>query len=409
MLYRHRLLVLLFALGTVTYLDRICISVAGPRIQAELGISPSNWGWVVASFAFGYALFEIPGGVMADRFGARRVLTRIVIWWSAFTSLTGMVSGLGGLLVVRFLFGAGEAGAFPGATSAIARWFPGNERSRAQGVLWMSSRVGAVLSPILVVPLQRAYGWRVSFHVFALLGIVWCVVWFIWYRDRPEQKRGITPEELATIGAGAPAPEHAGMPWRAAMRKATFWKLLFMFHAYAWAAYFYLSWLHTYLQKGWGMSEDQMRVWSSLPFVLGAIGNIAGGVLSDRLTARHGPRIGRHAVGATGLFIGAASLLVVALAKTPTVAAVALCIGFAGLDCFLPVAWAMALDLGGRNAGALSGAMNMAGQTGSFLTSVLFGYLVEHFGNYQTPLFPLAFMCAVSGIVMLRIDPTAKI
>jgi len=194
--------VLLFLLAVITFLDRVCISVAGPRIQEYLCIGPQEWGWVVGMFAVAYGVFEIPGGWMADRFGPRLILTRIVLWWSAFTALTGAVSGFHALLLTRFCFGAGAAGAFPSAGASIASWFPTSERGRAFGsFLYLAMQAGGALSPLLVVPIQMRYGWRASFYVFALLGVVWAVVWFLWFRNTPQEKRGVTPSELDEIGA----------------------------------------------------------------------------------------------------------------------------------------------------------------------------------------------------------------
>ena len=160
MLYRHRVLTLLFFLSIITYLDRVCISVAGPAMQKELGLSQTQWGWVVGVFALSYAAFEIPSGAMGDRIGPRKTLTRIVLWWSVFTSLTGMVSRFWTLLMVRFAFGAGEAGAYPNSSSSISRWFPVQERGRALGTVWMASRLGGAVSPLLVVPIMAIWGWR---------------------------------------------------------------------------------------------------------------------------------------------------------------------------------------------------------------------------------------------------------
>ena len=414
MAYRHRTLGLLFFLSVVTYLDRVCIGVAGPRMQNELGIAPHQWGWVIGAFTIGYALFEIPGGMMADRWGARVTLTRIVLFWSIFTYATGLVSSLGLLLIVRFLFGAGEAGAFPGATSAISRWFPAHERSRAQGVVWMASRLGGMFSALLVVPIQQRWGWRTSFYLFAVVGVIWCIVWYVWYRDRPEEKKGVSAAEIALIRGGAqPAAAgrgHVPVDWRALVRKSNFWKLLFTYHAYAWGAFFYVGWLHTYLQKGRGFTEDDMKVWSALPFLMGALGNFTGGMVSDLLVRRRGLLVGRRLVGALGLALGATFLFAAAFTENNLAAAVFLCLGSFSMDCFLPVAWAMTLDLGRRSAGSISGAMNMAGQLGSFVSAVVFGYLVKLLdGRYSLALVPLAAMTAVSAFVFTRIDPTVPL
>ncbi len=408
MAYRYRTLTLLFFLSVITYLDRVCISVAGPRMQDQLGITPHQWAWVVGAFTIGYALFEIPGGMMADRWGARVTLARIVLFWSIFTYATGTVGTLAVLLLVRFLFGAGEAGAFPGATSAISRWFPAHERSRATGVVWMASRLGGAFTPLLVVPIQKQWGWRTSFYLFAVVGVLWCVVWYLWYRDRPEDKKGVPAEEIALIRSTAPpaTAAHGRVRWGQLLRRATFWKLLFTYHAYSWGAFFYVSWLHTYLQKGRGFSEDDMKLWSSLPFFLGALGNLTGGLVSDLLVRRRGLVLGRRLVGTFGLSLGALFLFGAVFTDSKVLAAVFLCLGAFSMDCFLPVAWAMTLDMGRRSAGSISGAMNMAGQLGSFTSSLAFGYLVEALsGNYVLALLPLAGMTAVSAVVFTRIDP----
>jgi MFS family permease len=181
MKYGHRVLGLLSLLSIITYLDRVCIAVAGPRMQDELHISPEAWGWVTGIFALSYGLFEIPSGAMGDRLGPRRVLTRIVLWWSAFTSLTGAVSKYYLLLLTRFRFGMGEAGAYPNAATVIARWIPAQQRARAWGIVWMASQIGGSISPLLVVPIQMRFGWRASFFTFGMLGVIWSGIWYWWY------------------------------------------------------------------------------------------------------------------------------------------------------------------------------------------------------------------------------------
>jgi MFS family permease len=408
MKHRHRVLLLLFFLSIVTYLDRVCLSVAGPRMQADLGISPERWGWVVGAFTLSYAIFEIPTGAMGDRVGARRVLTRIVIWWSAFTSLTGAVSNYVLMLITRFLFGAGEAGAYPNASSAISRWFPVAERARAHSVVWMASRIGGALSPLLVVPIQRAYGWRASFFVFGVLGLVWAFAWYRSYRDRPSESAGITAQELAEIDVES-STGHARLPWGIALRRWNFWKILLMYHTYCWGAYFYLSWLHTYLERGRGFSEGEMAVASTLPFIAGIGGNLFGGWMSDRLTITHGLRVGRRVVGAAGLAASGVLMLAAAMTTSKWIALACLTLGYGSMDCMLPVSWAVCLDIGRRYAGSVGGTMNMAGQVGSFLSSVAFGYVVTWSGSYNAPLYPMAALLLVSAVFFARIDPTEQL
>ncbi|MBM3775424.1 MAG: MFS transporter [Acidobacteria bacterium] len=407
MRYRNRVLSLLFLLSIITYLDRVCISVAGPRMQEDLNISPQQWGWVVGVFAIAYAAFEIPSGSLGDRIGPRKVLTRIVIWWSVFTSLTGLAWSYLVLLPIRFLFGAGEAGAYPNSSASISRWFPTVERGRAHGLVWMASRIGGAISPFLVVPIQARWGWRASFYVFGVLGVVWAFYWYRWYRDSPAEKEGVTKAELEEIG---PAPDrgHHGLPWRAALRSGNLWTIMVMYFAYCYGAFFFLSWLHTYLVRGRGFTEQALLL-STLPFVLGALANLGGGYASDAMVRRLGLKWGRRSVAIFGL--SCATLFTVATVMTShkMLALVFLALSYAGSDFMLPTAWSVCLDIGKKYAGAVTGAMNTAGQIGSFISSVLFGYFVAASGSYDFPLIPMAVMLTISAMLWLKIDPTQEL
>lgn len=407
MSYRHRVLGMLFLLSIVTYIDRVCISVAGPRMQADLDISPEQWGWVVGMFAIAYAAFEIPSGTLGDRIGPRKVLTRIVIWWSAFTSLTGFATSFAMLLPIRFLFGAGEAGAYPNSSSSISRWFPVVERARAHGIVWMASRIGGALSPFLVVPIQQAYGWRAAFFTFGILGVIWSVAWYTWYRDYPSEKSGVTAEELAEIGT-APRGAHHGLPWSIALRSKNLWFIMLMYFTYCYGSFFFLSWLHTYLVKGRGFSEKDLLL-STLPFVLGAIANGAGGYTSDAMVKKLGLKWGRRSVAMAGLSASAIFTVATVLTEHKILALVFLALSYAGSDFMLPTAWAVCLDVGRKYAGAVTGTMNTAGQIGSFISSVLFGYFVTMSNSYDIPLLPIAAMLAISALLWLKIDPTEQL
>jgi MFS transporter, ACS family, glucarate transporter len=411
MLNRHKVLVLLFFLSIITYIDRVCISVAGPRMQAELGLTPTMWGWVVGAFTLSYAFFEIPTGAMGDKIGSRLTLTRIVLWWSAFTALTGAVSNYAVLLVTRFLFGIGEAGAYPNASSTISKWFPQRQRASATSVVWMASRVGGALSPVLVIPIQQAFGWRMSFYIFGAVGLVWVAVWYWWFRDTPLQKEGTSEKERAEIAGELVKGEggHHKLPWKKALASRNYWMLLLMYHTYCWGGYFYLSWLHTFLVKGRGMSENEMKGYSALPFIVGAFGNLFGGFLSDALCQRYGLKIGRRVVGSVGLALSGVCMLATAYTPDRFMAVILLALGYGAMDCMLPVSWAICLDIGKRYAGAVSGSMNMAGQIGSFLSSVAFGYLVDAFGSYDIPLKIFSVFLFVSAFLFTRIDPTEEL
>ena len=408
---RYWVLVLLFFLSVITYIDRVCISVAGPRIQSELGLDATKWGWVVGAFTLSYALFEVPTGAMGDRLGSRLTLTRIVLWWSAFTALTGSVSSFLVLLVTRFLFGIGEAGAYPNASSTISRWFPQNQRARATSVVWAASRVGGAVSPLLVVPLQQAFGWRISFYVFGVVGVLWAAIWFLWFRDTPRAKAGTSPAEIAEVESDAGHVSGAGhrLPWSLAFKSANFWLILAMYHAYCWGSYFYLSWLHTFLVKGRGMTENEMKNYSTLPFIAGIGGNLLGGFLSDFLCRRYGLKIGRRSVGAMGLLLSGFCMFATAYTPDRFLAVGLLALGYGCMDCMLPVSWAVCMDVGKNYSGALSGSMNMAGQLGSFLSSLAFGYMVDATHSYDLPLKLFAGALLLSAFLFTRIDPTRKL
>ena len=235
---RHQVLVLISLLSAISYLDRVCISIAGPRIQQALGLTPVQWGWVGSLFAISYAMFEIPSGYLGDRIGAHSVLSRIVLWWSGFTALTGPASNYSSLLVTRFLFGAGEAGAVPNMFVSVARWFPLIERARAASFIMMSAEVGTALTPLIVIPLQKHYGWRVPFFTLALIGAVWVAGWRRRYHDNPSDSPGITTTELEEIGHTSGNSQHA-LPWKSTARSRNLWIIIFAGVSFLYGLYFF--------------------------------------------------------------------------------------------------------------------------------------------------------------------------
>ena len=404
---RRCVLGFLVSLSVITFLDRLAIAVAGPRIQDDLHIPPEKWGWVLGAFALAYGIFEIPSGASGDRLGQRRVLTRIVVWWSAFTALTAAATSYLQLIVTQFLFGAGEAGAYPNASGVIARWFPKVERARTQGAVWAASRVGGALSPLLVIPLLDAIGWRGMFCVFSALGLCWAAAWRSWFHDNPAEQPGISAGELKEIGTTAP-PSHIGM-WAGLFRSRQTWLLMGMYWCYVWGSWFYFSWFPTYLVRGAGLSEKQMSLFSALPFVLGCCGNLAGGFLSDRLARRYGLKIARCGQAAASLAISSLLILGLAYSTDKVLIIILSSIGFGVLDLMLPATWSLCLDLGRAHAGVLTGAMNSAGLAGGFVCTVLFGYLVRATSGYRAPLTMVAAMVMLSAILFVLIDPNRPV
>ena len=398
------LLVLLFA---ITYLDRVCISVAGPRMQAELGIDPIGWGWVTGIFTFAYCVFEIPTGMMGDRLGPRRVLTRIVGWWSLFTILTGTVSGFLPLLVIRFLFGAGEAGAFPNASIVVARWFPPAQRATMAGVNLMASQVGGAIAPLLVLPIQMRYGWRMSFYVFGVAGLVWASVWYTWFRDSPEEKqRQRAPEAHDT--AAAPHPAGHGFPWRAAARSQTVWALLAIAFCYVYVYTFFQTWFHTFLVRGRGFSETGLLL-SALPYVVAAFANLAGGAASDSLVRRLGTKRGRRFIGVAALAAAAAFTVAAMLTRDPVLTLIFLALTYGAIAFQQSGVFGVCLDIGGPRAGATVGLMNMVAQVGGLAGSVLYGYIVDRSGSYDAPFVPMAALLSIGALLWLKVDASEKV
>jgi ACS family glucarate transporter-like MFS transporter len=383
-------LFLLCLLAIILYLDRVCISVAGPRMQDALHIGVTEWGWVGTFFLLGYSLFEIPSGNWGDKLGARRVLTRIVIWWSAFTAITGMVSAYPALLGVRFLFGAGEAGALPNAGGAIWNWFPPEKRGRAFGLFTMCTQIGGAISPLLVIPIQQAYGWRMSFYVFGCLGVFWSVVWFWKYRDAPEGGTG-----------GKMHGSYAS--WRELLTNSNVWFVMGVAFCYVYTLGFFQTWLHTYLEKGRGFDEQSLKL-STLPFVFAAAANLLGGLSCDWLAKRVGLKWSRRGVGMAGLAVSAISMAAAFWFANQLPLILCLSMGYAGLTFQQPAVFSTCVDIGERRGGVVMGLMNTAGQIGAAVSSAAFGYIVKATGSYDAPFVPMAVLLGTGMLLWGKVD-----
>jgi ACS family glucarate transporter-like MFS transporter len=288
----------------------------------------------------------------------------------------------------------------------IARWFPVKEHARSQGFIWAASRFGGALSPLLVVPLQVALGWRAAFFILGGVGVVWAAVWSFWYHDRPEDQPGITEAELAEAPAARNAKPHRALPWKQLLASRQMWIIIAMYWCYAWGSWFYFAWFPTYLVKSAGFTEKQMGIVAALPFLMGTLGNLTGGVLSDRLVMRWGLRLGRVVPGSASLALSAVLLVAMTMTHDKTAIVILSSLGFGVADLMLPVAWAICLDIGCDYAGAVTGTMNTAGQLGGFVCSVMFGYIVQATGSYSVPVWLIAGFVVVAAVLFTRIDPT---
>ena len=401
---KNVILAMLVILGMVTFLDRINISVAGSSIMHDLSLSPSEWGWVQSAFILSYGLMQIPMGALGDRFGHRRILAAIVLWWSAFTAFTGLAGGLMSLLVIRFKFGIGEAGSSPCSTGVISRWFEKGEVGKAQGYVWAASRMGGALTPFVVIPVMMTVGWRSAFYLLGALGVVWAVAWYWYYSDK-----GIEKNEKILTPKGMSEQSSLATTIPTFTSSFNFWLLCLMYFFYAFGSWFFFSWFPTFMELGRGFDKTELTYAVAVPFIMSMIGNIVGGHLTDRLTQKYGIKVGRKALGSTSLAVSAVCMFLAAFIPGKMAVFVFLSLCFGIFDLMLPSAWALCIDLGKQHAGTLSGAMNTAGNIGGFCCGILFGQLVQSSGNYNLPLYMIAVMLIVSAVLFAFINPEKPI
>ncbi len=402
---RYKVLTFLGLLSALTFLDRLAIAVAGPAIQADLRIQPQQWGWILSAYVLANGIFEVPSGAMGDRRGQRGEMTRIVTWWSCFNALSSWSRGFWQLCASRFFFGLGAAGAYPNIAGVIARWFPARERARCQGLVWAASRLGGALAPLLIVPMVHFFGWRAAFRVLAMAGFTWAAVWWLRFRNSPQDDPSVTATELAEIGETRAAHHEASVPWRRLFRSQALWLIVLAYGCYGCGSWFYFSWFPTWMMHTAGFSLNGV-LFASLPFLVGMVANLVGGQMGDRLTVRWGAQRALRWIPAVCLTVTA--LLLVAMAVFHgKIAVVALSsLGFGAMDLMLPSAWALCVAIGGRLSGTATGMMNTAGQAGGFLCTVLFGYIVHATGSYNLPLYFIAAMVLASAAIFTRIDCT---
>jgi len=404
---RYTVLWLIFFLAVITYLDRLCISAAMPTMAAEFSLSEMQQGMVFSAFTLAYAAFEIPGGWLGDRFGARLALTRVVTWWSAFTALTGAAVGYYSLLTIRFLFGAGEAGAFPNIAKAVSRWFPPSEQGRALSASFIGLAIGSAMTAPIVLTLLEWQHWRWTFLEFGLIGVLWCLAWNRWYRDQPEQHPAINAAELKLIRAesGEPTDHSQPIPWQTIFRNSNMIFIGLMYFAYAYGLYFYITWLPTYLLKARGFSINSTKWFSALPWLVSAVAFAFGGWLTDRIARTGNLKLARCGVGAIGFTSSAIVLIAVAQVKSNLVAALLLALALGLQTMTISAAWSVCLDVGRQYAGIVTGFMNSVGNLGGTVAPLVFGYAVKTFGSWSLPFYIMTAVFILGVPMWLLIDP----
>ena len=393
---RARNVVLWFAvtLAIITYVDRICISQAAPMMQAELNLSKTDMGWVFAAFGLSYAIFEMPGGWLGDRFGPRKVLMRVVCMWSIFTVATGWARNFWTLIICRFFFGMGEAGCFPNITIAFTNWFPMSERVRAQGVLWLSARWGGAFTPLLVGWMLASggngnfgLGWHYKwvFLLFGALGIVWAILFYRWFRDNPKDHLSVNAAELAQIGDNSQQGHHS-IPWGKLFSSRTVWMLWgqYCFMSFGW--YFYITWFPTYLKEQFvDLSDLQRALLATAPLFFAGTGSIISGLCSAALDRKlKSIAMTRRVLGVGGMGLAGLMLLLSTQFNSPVATVLAIGLGALCNDLAMPGAWGACMDVGGRHTGALSGSMNTMGQIGGVIGPIAVAEVLKVTNNNWT-------------------------
>jgi ACS family glucarate transporter-like MFS transporter len=414
--FRWVLIVWTFLIAAITYMDRVNISITGRFIEQEFHLNHVQLGWVFSAFVLGYALFQAPGGRLADRFGPVRVIALVTLWYALFTSATawtpsGIPFAFALLLAVRFLLGMGEACVFPSSNRLVASWIPSQERGLANGIIFAGVGAGAATAPPVISYIIEHYGWHWTFWITALVGIAVGVVWYLIATDRPEDHSWVTPQEAAHIRAGmsktAPAGKTA-VPWGAIFGSRDVMAISASYFCYGYIAYLFFSWFFTYLREVRGLDLKSSALYGMLPFMAMMTCSPLGGWISDRLTVRYGKRIGRCGIAVVALALSGIFLALGTQAGSAPMASLVLAGGAGALYLSQSSFWSVTAGLAGRSAGSVSGVMNMLGQFGGVVTASLTPWVAAHYG--WTPSFLLAAGLAIVGsLCWLLVDPAHEL
>jgi len=389
-----------FLLTVLLYVDRACISAAKGDISSDLGFSMTDFGWIMAVFTLGYALFQTPSGKLADTKGARGVIAGIVTIWSFLTAATGFAWNYVSMLVIRFLFGAGEAGAFPALAKVVYNWFPVSERGIIQGINFSGSRIGAAFAMPLVAWLIKEIGWRHTFLVFGVFGILFGVLWFLFFRNKPEEAGYVATSEVEYIkkhrqqsGPGA----KKALPFGSIVKSGTMWKTMIQYICSNFTFYFALTWMYPYIQERFQLGLVEAGFYTSIPLIAGAVGNWLAGILVDAIYRNGKWKLSRRLPAIIGFVLSAIGMIMVTQVSSPVLSVAFMALAVFGADMTLSPSWAFCIDIGRENAGAVSGTMNMAGNLGAFVTIIAFPYLFKWTNQYE----PFFFICAGLSIVAI--------
>lgn len=401
----------LFILSAVAYLDRVNISIAGTSIAAEYHLSQIQLGWIFSTFLWGYAIFQTPGGWLADRFGPRRVLTAGVLWWGIFTALTAAVStkiafAVLFLAAVRFLLGTGEAIVYPASNQFVSLWIPSSERGIANGLIFAGVGMGAGVTPALITYVMVHYGWRSSFWMSAIIGLIAGTVWYFVARDTPEEHALVSASELAHIQTGrtAKSANDSRIAWSAIVTSKEVQAVTFSYFCFGYVAWIFFNWFFSYLANARGLNLKASALYTTLPFLAMAACSPLGGAISDKLTKLYGKRVGRCSIAVFGLFLTAVFLAVGSQVQSARMASIVLAGGAGALYLSQSSFWSVTADIASGSSGSVSGFMNMGNQFGGALTLVLTPFLASRFG-WTTPFFVAAGLSVLGAAAWLLVDP----
>jgi ACS family glucarate transporter-like MFS transporter len=411
---RWYLIAWMLVISAVAYLDRVNISIAGKSMAMEFGLTDIQLGWVFSSFVLGYALFQAPGGRMADRFGPRRLIACATVWWAIFTALTGLTpAGFAGalmlLMVVRFALGIGESVVYPASNRLVASWIPSEERGLANGLIFAGVGIGAGISPPLITWIMLRQGWRASFVLSAGLGLAAGLVWFFLCRDKPELHAWVSPDELAHIRKGLPQNQSKQpLSWVTILSNRTVCVLTLSYATFGYCAYIFFTWVFIYLTKVRHLDLKSGSIFSMLPFIAMAIGAPLGGWISDLLLPRTSRKIGR--CGLAGVAMALAGLFVVLGPRVENVrlASYLLTGGAGALYISQSMFWAVSSEIGGKDAGSVSGVMNMGNQLAGALTASLSPLIASALG-WNVSFAVAGVLCGIGALAWAFVNPDSAI
>jgi ACS family glucarate transporter-like MFS transporter len=399
---RYWVVLFALALAMIMYIQRVAISAAIVPIAADLHLNKAQTGIVLGAFGLSYALFEIPMGLLGDRLGVRWVLTQVVLLWSVFTALTGAAWSMSSLWIIRFLFGAGEAGCFPNLTRMLSAWLPLSERVKAQAVMWAFGRWGGALAPPVAIFVISMFGWRLGFVALAMFGVVWVALFLPWFRNDPAQHKSVNAAELALLESGRELVLHdRGIPWYRLLLQKDIFFLGLQYFGFSYTWYFYVTWLPTWLHDARGLSMTQVGLYATWPLAAGGLGSIVSGFLPLSIP--------RKWVAIGGFFTTAILIFIIPNVSSVPAAMALMAVASFSSDLTMPISWNTCVEIGKEYTATVSSTMNMLGNFAGFVAPVVFGFILQYtHANYAIVMYTMAVAAIVSGACWFFLEPDAK-